>query len=419
MPVSSQEMKPDVRVLRCGRLLDVRTGELLRNQAIVVTGERISAIGPADQVTVPSGAEVIDLSRAVVLPGLIDVHTHLIDDAASYDSAGPLKTSAAQMAFASIPNAQATLAAGFTSVRDLGTYRAFVDVALRDAIDRGIVPGPRIQPAGAYVTISGGAGDLTGFAPDVQLPRELRFGVADGPEQVRQRVREIIRNGAGVVKVLATGAILTLRSQPASQEFTYEELRAAVEEAEKAGLRVACHAHSPAGAKDAIRAGVASIEHGSLLDDETLRMMKEKGVFLVPDIYNDEAIMAGQEKGYPPEFIEKERVAGQSAFRVFRRALEFGVRIAFGTDAAVIPHGTNGRQFAVYVREGMSPLEAIRSATIEAAALIGWEDKVGSLETGKFADIIAVGENPLDRVNTLERVPFVMKGGRVFKNDLR
>ena len=405
--------------LRCGRVLDVRSGALRREQVVVVSGDRIVVVGPAASTPVPAGADVIDLSGATVLPGLIDTHTHLVDDFDSYDATAPLQKSGARMAFDSLRHAQATLLAGFTSVRDLGTYRAFVDVALRDAIERGVVLGPRLQPAGAYVTVSGGAGALTGLAPDLELPLELRFGVADGPDQVRQRVREIIRRGAGVIKVLATGAVLTPHSQPAAQEFTYEELRAAVEEAGKAGLKVAAHAHSAAGAKDAIRAGVASIEHGSFLDDEALRMMKERGVFLVPDLYNHEVILAGRARGYPEEFIEKERAAGESQRRVFRRALELGVRIAYGTDAAVIPHGDNARQFAVYVAHGMSPLAALRSATLEAAELLGWADRVGSLEPGKLADLIAVDGNPLEDVHVLERVGFVMKDGRVVKNEFR
>jgi len=412
-----QKEKPRALVLKCGRLLDVKRGTVEREQVVVVTGNKITATGPAASARIPEGAETIDLTRATCLPGLADMHTHLIDDAEGYAVAGPLMTSAAQLAFGSIAHARVTLEAGFTSVRDLGTYRAFVDVALRNAIDRGIVAGPRMQPAGAYVTITGGAGAVTGLAPDIELPRELRFGVADGPDQVRRRVREIIRNGAGVIKVLATGAVLTPGSMPGAQEFTEEELRSAVEEATQAGLKVACHAHGAAGAKAAIRAGVASIEHGSYLDDEALRMMKERGVFFVADPYNNAAIALN--KSYPEEFREKNRQTTEAQNRAFQRAIALGVRIAYGTDAAVIPHGDNGKQFATYVELGMTPLQAIRSATAEAADLLGWSDRSGSIEPGKFADIIAVRENPLENIRTLEQVAFVMKDGKVFKNEMK
>lgn len=418
LPVGAGEQAEKQRVvaLRCGRLLDVKSGKLERDQIILVTGNKITAVGPAASVRVPEGAETIDLSKLTILPGLADMHTHLIDDAEGYAVAGSLTRSGAQMAFGSIPHARATLEAGFTSVRDLGTYRAFVDVALRDAIDRGIVAGPRIQPAGAYVTITGGAGAVTGLAPDIELPLELRFGVANGPDQVRERVRDIIRHGAGVIKVLATGAVLTPGSTPGAQEFTEEELRAAVEEAKKNGLKVACHAHGAAGAKAAIRAGVASIEHGSYLDDEALQMMKARGVFFVADPYNNVAI--DQNKSYPAEFLEKNRQTTEAQFRAFRRALALGVRIAYGTDAAVIPHGDNGKQFATYVELGMTPLQAIRSATTEAAELFGWSERIGSIEPGKFADIIAMRESPLDNVRALEYVVFVMKDGKVFKSQM-
>jgi imidazolonepropionase-like amidohydrolase len=406
--------------LRCGSLLDVVSGQLLRDQIILVAGNRIVSVGPASQVQGPAAQDVLDLSGFTCLPGLIDAHTHLVDSALTgegFNWARPLMRSGAQMAFDSIGNARVTLQAGFTTVRDLGTYRAFVDTALRDAIERGIFPGPRMQAAGAYITISGGAGALTGWAPDVELPIELRFGQADGPDQVRQRVREVIRRGATVVKVLATGAILTLGSQPGAQEFTYEELRAAVEEASKAGLKVAAHAHSSAGAQNAIRAGVASIEHGTLLDDETLRMMKERGTFLMCDALASWDFwpggMEGKPTGYPEEFLEKEKVSYASQVRVLRRAIELGVNIAYGTDAAVIPHGLNARLFRTYVTAGMTPLQAIRTATLNGAALLGWSDRIGSIEKGKLADIIAVSGNPVDNITALEKVRFVMKDGVV------
>jgi imidazolonepropionase-like amidohydrolase len=402
--------------------LDVVGERVLTDQVVTVSGSRITAVGPAGQARLPDGAETIDLSGHTCLPGLIDTHTHLVDraDGESYNWARPLMTSGAEMAFWSIPNARKTLLAGFTTVRDLGTYRAFVDVALRDAIDRGTIPGPRMQPAGAYVTISGGAGALTGFAADVELPLELRFGQADGPDQVRQRVREIARRGAGVIKVLATGAILTLGSRPGGQEFTYEELRAAVEEAEKNGLRVAAHAHSPAGAKDAVRAGVASIEHGSLLDDEALLLMKEHGTFLMCDALASWDFWPGgtpekAPEGYPPEFVAKEKISYAGYLNTLHRAIELGVRIAYGTDAAVIPHGQNARLFRTYVSAGMTPWQALKTATVEASELLGWADRIGSVETGKFADIIAVSGDPLADVSLLENVVFVMKDGVVYR----
>src|SRR4051812_12291609 len=419
-PATAQERAKVVApavALRCGQVLDVRTGKLSAEQVIVVEPPKITAIVPAGSYKAAAGVTVIDLGKATCLPGLIDMHTHLIDGGdGDYDSARPLRRTGAQMAFDSIPNAKATLLAGFTTVRDVGTFRAFVDVALRDAVDAGIVPGPHIVPAGAYVTISGGAGALTGYAPDIELPLELRYGVANGPDQVRERVREIIRHGAGVIKVLATGAVLTLHSQPGAQEFTEDELRAAVEEANKAGLRVACHAHAPAGIKAAIRAGVNSIEHGSFIDEEALQMMKQRGTFLVPDTYDDEVILAN--KSYPAEYLAKERTAGEAQRAGLRRALQLGVKIAFGTDAAVIPHGDNGKQFQSYVKLGMTPLFAIQTATINAAELLGWPDRIGAIAPGKLADVIAVSGNPLENVRLLENVQFVMKDGAVYKDTL-
>ncbi len=414
-------------LLNCGRVLDVISGRLVTEQHIIVSGNRIVALGPVTNTPAPPGAEVVDLRDATCLPGLFDVHTHLADrpgTGAYYDWDWPLKTSAARMAFGSIQNARATLLAGFTSVRDLGTYRAFVDVALRDAIEEGIIIGPRMQVAGAYVTMTGGAGALTGYAPDLVLPLELRIGQADGPDQVRQRVREIIRQGASVIKVLATGAILTIGSKPGAQEFTMGEMRAAVEEAAKAGLKVAAHAHSAAGAKDAVRAGVASIEHGTLLDDEALLLMKERGTVLALDLLAAWMFWPGgapesKPAGYPQEFIEKEKISYASQAKVARRAREVGVKIAFATDAGVIPHGKNARLFASYVESGMSAIEAIRAATVNAAELLGWSDKLGTLETGKLADIIAVRGNPLEDTRALERVQFVMKDGVVYKHELR
>lgn len=405
-----------VTAIQAGRLIDTETGTVRTKQIILIEGNKITAVG-AD-VAIPPGAKVIDLSGATVLPGLIDCHTHLVADARDLEPLAELRKTAAQVALESVPNARATLMAGFTTVRDVGTYRAFVDLALRDAIARGDIIGPRVYGAGAYVTVSGGAGALNGLAPDIQLPRDLRLGVADGPYQVRQRIREIVSQGADLIKILATGAVLTHRSNPGAEEFTPEELSAAVDEARKHGLRVAAHAHGPAGIKNAVRAGAASIEHGTLIDDEGIALMRERGTYLVADIYNDEYLMGeAARQGLPKDFLEKERKLGQVQRDNFRKAVQAGVKIAFGTDSGVYPHGWNAKQFAYQVKYGQTPMQAIQSATINAADLIGVAEQIGSIRPGKLADLIAVPGNPLEDITQLERVSFVMKDGKIYKRD--
>ena len=400
--------------VKAGRLIDPRTGTVSSGVVLLIENGKVKSVGPA--LSVPTGARAIDLSGFTVLPGLIDCHTHLIDISGDEDPLRELKNTAAQRAFESIPNARATIRAGFTTVRDVGTYRAFVDVALRDAIAKGWVEGPRMYVAGAYVTITGGGGALTGFAPDITLPWDLRFGIADGADQVRQKVRDIAQHGVDLIKVIATGAFLTHGSNPLSAEYTYEELRAAVEEATKKGLKVAAHAHSAEGIKLAARAGVASIEHGTYLDDEGIRLMKEHGTYLVADIYDAEWIRQGGKAGYPQDLAEKQPEADEIQRQNFRKAVQAGVKIAFGTDASNFPHGLNARQFAWQVKYGQTPIEAIRSATISAAELIGRGDEIGALEPGKWADLIAVKGDPLSDVRVLENVSFVMKEGKIFKD---
>jgi imidazolonepropionase-like amidohydrolase len=392
--------------------MDVVEGRNLKNQMILVRSAKIEAIGA--NLAIPSAATVIDLSGMTVLPGLVDCHTHLADlgDAEPLEM---LKRTAAATAYEAIPNARVTLLAGFTTVRDVGVYRAFNDVAMRNAIAKGIIMGPRMYVAGAYVTISEGAGAMTGLSPDIQLPRDLQFGVANGPWEVRQRIRELAHRGADHIKVLSTGAVLTHGSNPKSNEFTPEELRAAVEEAANFGLRVAAHAHAPEGIKRAIRAGVASVEHATLIDDEGIALAKQYGTYLDMDVYDEECIQSSP--GEPADFVAHDRDLGEAQRRNFNKAVRAGVKMAFGTDAGVCPQGTNGRQFAFMVKYGMTPMQAIQSATINAADLIGHPELFGSITAGKSADIIAVKGDPLADVRVLERVDFVMKEGVVYKHE--
>jgi imidazolonepropionase-like amidohydrolase len=401
--------------IRAGKLIDVETGRVLTNQIILISGKRIEAVG--ENIAITAGAKLIDLSKMTVLPGLIDCHTHLADP----DDAEPLnvlRKTAAETVLEAIPHARVTLLAGFTTVRDVGVYRAFTDVALRDAIARGEVMGPRMFVAGAYITISEGAGAITGLSPDIQLPWDLHYGEANSPWEVRQKIRLLVHHGADHIKILSTGAVLTHGSNPKSIEFTPEELRAAVDEAAHFGLRVAAHAHAAEGIKNAIRAGVASIEHATLIDDEGIALAKQYGTYLDMDIYDEECIQeAGRKNNLPADFLEHDRDLGEIHRRNFTKAIRAGAKMTFGTDAGVCPHGTNARQFAFMVRYGMTPMAAIQSATINAADLIGKPDEFGSIRAGKLADIIAVTGEPLADIRVLEHVSFVMKEGIVYKNE--
>jgi imidazolonepropionase-like amidohydrolase len=404
-----------VTVIRAGKLIDVEAGRVLSNQMILVKDGKISAVG--ENISVPAGANVIDLSKMTVLPGLIDCHTHLADLGDS-EPLQVLRKSAAESAYAVIPNARLTLMAGFTTVRDVGVYRAFNDVALRDAIAHGDVIGPRMFVAGAYITISEGAGAMTGLAPDIPLPLDLRYGEANSPWEVRQKVRLLAHRGADHIKILSTGAVLTHNSNPKSIEFTPEELSAAVEEAKNFGLRVEAHAHAAEGIKNAIRAGVASVEHATLIDDEGIALAKQRGTYLVMDIYDEECIQAGAKSGATPaDFLEHDRDLAEQQRQNFSKAVRAGVKMAFGTDAGVCPHGINARQFAFMVKYGMTPMQAIQSATVSAADLIGHPEQFGSIRAGKFADIVAVSGDPLADIRILEHVNFVMKEGKVYKQE--
>ncbi|MFZ3264625.1 MAG: amidohydrolase family protein [Terriglobales bacterium] len=408
----AQVRQGQVTAIRAGRLIDTDAGTVLNNQVIIIRNGKIEAVGA--NLSIPPGARVIDLTGMTVLPGLIDCHTHLTDSYADSDPLSELRKTAAVDAFASIPNAKSVLLAGFTTVRDVGTYRALVDVALRDAINRGDVIGPRMYVAGAYITITGGAGAITGFDPSLTLPWDLHYGEANSPWEVRQRIRALANQGVDLIKVLATGAVLTHNSNVKSTEFTPAELSAAVDEAQHFGLRVAAHAHSAEGIKNAVRAGVASIEHGSLADDEARELMKQHATYLVPTLEVDDCILDAHE---PPDFIEHAKVIAKEQRDNFRKAVAAGVKIAFGTDISVCPFGTNGREFGLMVQYGMTPMHAIQAATVKAADLIGVSSKVGSITPGKFADIVAVKADPLQDVRALENVNFVMKEGQVFKQE--
>jgi len=403
-----------VTAIKAGRLIDPDSGAVLTDQIILIRENKIQSVGKA--LPIPPDAKVIDLSGKTVLPGLIDCHTHVADGQGDAEPFDVLKKTAAEVVLESVPNARAMLLSGFTSVRDVGTYHALNDVALRDAIAKGYVIGPRMYVAGAYITITGGAGAMTGQAPDIQLPWDLHYGEANGPWEVRQRVRLLAHDGVDVIKVLSSGAVLTHGSNPNSVEFTPEELQAAVEEAHNFGLRVASHAHSPQGIKNAILAGVASVEHATMIDDEGIALAKAHGTYLDMDIYDEECIQQnGREGKEPKDFLEHDAALGQIQRDNFRKAVKAGIKMSFGTDAGVCPYGTSGKQFAFMVKYGMTPMQAIQAATTNAADLLGHSDVIGSIKPGKYADIIAVSGDPLSDISVLEKVQFVMKDGTVYK----
>ena len=412
----SQEPKPSPTVIavKAAHVVDARAGRVLDLQTVLISDDRIEKVGPSSEVAIPPGATIIDLGPATLLPGLIDCHTHLTFDPsnAGFRSLG---ISVPREALTGAKNARVTLEAGFTTVRNVAAS-GYSDVALRDAINAGEVPGPRMLVSGPPLGITGGHCDENHLAPEFNYHAE---GVADGIPAVMAKVRETVKYGADVVKFCASGGVFSKGDLPGAEQYSPAEMAALISEAHRLGRKVAAHAHGTQAIIDATNAGVDSIEHGSLIDDAGIAAMKQHGTYLVADIYNDDFILnMGKQYGFTGEMLEKERMVGQQQREGFRKAAQAGVKIAFGTDAGVYPHGWNAKQFAYMVKYGLSPMQAIQSATVNAADLIGWADRVGSLEPGKLADIIAVQGDPTTNVTVLEHVQFVMKGGQVVKNEL-
>ncbi len=399
---------PKHLAIRAARLIDGRGGAPIANPVVLVEGDRITAVGPG--LRIPEGAQVIDLRGMTLLPGFIDAHTHITSQPTNYyeDTFRRTPIDAAVLAHV---YAKRTLDAGFTTVRDLGSAE-FIDVALRKAIDRGDIEGPRILAATLAVGSTGGHADLSGFSPYLEF--RTFSGIADGVDEIRKLIRTEVKRGADVIKLVAGAGVLSEEESVGAPQFSQEEMNAAVEEAAMWGRKVAAHAHGTEAIKRALRAGVASVEHASFIDDEGIRLAKERGTYLVMDIYNDDYILAEFGRlGYPEKILEKERLVGRTQRENFRRAVQTGVKIAYGTDAGVYPHGWNGKQFVKMVEWGMTPMQAIRAATVNAADLLGMGDRVGAVAPKLYADLVAVQGDPLKDISELERVRWVMKAGKV------
>ena len=401
--------------IRCGSLIDGVADLPRHDVTVVVRAGRIEKLlAGSDDTNLPA----LDLREYTCLPGLIDMHDHITERPQDMvDYAVYLRRTAAEQQALSHQQALATLLAGFTTVRNVGVYTAWTDRELRDAINRGEVAGPRMQISGYYLTIPGGGGDLTipGVAP-ADIPARFHAGVARGAEQFRQKAQQAIDGGADVLKVIASGAVLAYDSEPGDPEMTPEEIGAVVQTAHAAGIKVAAHAHGARSIREAILAGVDTVEHASLIDDEGIRLAREHGVALSMDVYNGDYIdTEGRKQGWPEEFLRKNIETTEAQRQGFRRAHAAGVPIVYGTDASVYPHGLNARQFPIMVKCGMTPMEAIRSATSLAARYMGWSDRVGELAPGRYADLIAVKGDPLEDITRLQNVAVVIKDGLVFK----
>lgn len=401
----------EITYIKAGSLFDSRSGKVMRNAVIQVAGEKIVSVGNSG-TTIPVDATVIDLSSSFVLPGLMDMHTHVIDHLDSYFFAGYFQ-SPHRATIGGVVNAEKTLLAGFTTIRNVGASD-YADVALRNAINAGEIPGPRMAVSGPSLGITGGHCDNNTLS---HAFAERSDGVADGPWAVREQVRKNVKYGADLTKFCATGGVFSKGTKVGMTQYTLEEMQAIVDESHTHDRKVAAHAHGNEGIKRAILAGVDSIEHASFLDEEAVQMGIDRDVYFALDIYNTEyTLERGEANGVPEENINKEREVGTRQRQSFTLAVEMGAKVVFATDSGVYPHGDNGKQFARAVRFGMTPTQAIQSATSLTADLLGWEDRVGEIAPGMYADIIAVDGNPLNDISELEDVDFVMKGGVVYKN---
>lgn len=407
-----------ITVIKAGKLIDVEKGQVLSNQVIIIDSNIITDVGAS--LPIPKNAKVIDLSNATVLPGLIDCHTHLTSFPSGDYYGDIFRKTPVDYAVIAPTYAKKTLLAGFTSCRDVGAP-AFVDVALRNAINHGDIEGPRMQCATLYIGSTGSHGDLNGFSPylDFQMPDRMK-GIANGPDELRAQVRYNIKYGADVIKFGASAGVLSEEESVGAPQYTQEEMNTIVDEANLWHRKACAHAHGTEAIKMAIKAGVASIEHGSFIDDEGIALMKQHGTYLVADIYNDDFIVSEYLKfGYPQKIIDKEKLVGRTQRENFQKAVKAGVKAAFGTDAGVYPHGDNGKQFKYMVKFGLTPMQALQSATVNASDLLGWQEKVGSIAKNKFADIVAVEGNPIDDITVMEKVKFVMKDGVIYKNEIK
>jgi imidazolonepropionase-like amidohydrolase len=408
---------PDTGTLavRCGTLIDGESSGTVRDAVVLIENGRISAVGT--DLTPPGGMPVLDLSGYTVLPGLIDMHAHVPEPVQVADLSEYFRMSLEEQLVEGRKHAEATVRAGFTTVRNVGAYMAGLSRTLKEVIDAGDVAGPRMQIAGIYLTIPGGGGDL--LVPDIpeeEIPGVVRTGVARGADEFRRKARIALEEGADFLKVIASGAVLAHGGKPGEPEMTLEEIAAVVEVAHAAGKRVAAHAHGARSVKEAILAGADTIEHASLIDDEGIRLAKERGVALAMDVYNGDYINTeGVKQGWPQEFIDKSLATTEAQRVRFAKAYAMGVPLVFGTDSGVYPHGDNARQFRIMVERGMKPIDAIRSATSVAAHYMDWSDDVGTIAPGRFGDLIAVRGDPLIDIALLEDVRVVIKGGLIFK----